>query len=76
MTQFELVLVGCALAILGALRAAWSPCGQSMLASLTPIGERSRGFSWRVTASAFAVGAIGGGVAGGAALGAIGTVLP
>lgn len=76
MTAVELVLVGCALAVLGALRAAWSPCGQSMLASLTPVGERSRGFSWRLTASAFAAGAVGGGVAAGAALGAIGTLLP
>jgi hypothetical protein len=30
-----------------------------MLASITPLGERSRGFSWRVTAGAFALGALG-----------------
>ncbi len=48
-----------------------------MLASITPLGERSRGFSWRVTAGAFAVGAILAGAAAGAALGALGAaVLP
>jgi hypothetical protein len=47
-----------------------------MLASITPLGERSRGFSWRVTASAFAVGAVGAGAGAGAALGALGSLLP
>jgi hypothetical protein len=76
MSEPGFVLVGCALAIIGALRAAWSPCGQSMLASLTPLGERSRGFSWRVTATAYAVGAIGGATLTGVALGALGSLLP
>jgi MFS family permease len=76
MSEPEFVLVGCALAIIGALRAAWSPCGQSMLASLTPLGERSRGFSWRVTATAYAVGAVGGAALTGVALGALGSLLP
>jgi hypothetical protein len=47
-----------------------------MLASITPLGERSRGFSWRVTATAFALGAVSAGAAGGAALGACGTLIP
>ncbi len=47
-----------------------------MLASLTPVGERSRGFSWRVTASAYALGAIGGGALTGVVLGALGSLLP
>jgi|ERR1017187_1676127 hypothetical protein len=47
-----------------------------MLASITPFGERSRGFSWHVTATAFAVGAIGTGGLAGAALGTIGSLLP
>jgi hypothetical protein len=71
-----LILVGCLLALIGALRAAWSPCGLSMLSSLTPLGERSRGFSWRVTASAYAVGAIGAATLTGAGLGALGSLLP
>jgi hypothetical protein len=47
-----------------------------MLASITPLGERSRGFSWGVTASAFAVGAVGAGGLAGAAGGALGSLAP
>jgi MFS family permease len=47
-----------------------------MLASITPLGERSRGFSWALTASAFAVGAVGAGALGGAAGGALGSLAP
>jgi hypothetical protein len=47
-----------------------------MLASITPLGERSRGFSWDLTASAFAVGAVGAGAVAGAAGGALGSLAP
>jgi MFS family permease len=47
-----------------------------MLASITPLGERSRGFSWGLTASAFAVGAVAAGALGGALGGAIGSLAP
>jgi hypothetical protein len=47
-----------------------------MLASITPLGERSRGFSWGVTASAFAAGAVAAGALAGAAGGALGSVAP
>jgi MFS family permease len=76
MAELGFVLVGCLVAIHGALRAAWSPCGQSMLASLTPVAERARGSSWRVTVTAFALGAVAAGAAGGAMLGGIGSMLP
>ena len=76
MNDVEFAVAGCVVAILGALRATWSPCGQSMLASLTPLGERSRGSSWPVTAAAYAVGAIGGSALRGAGLGLIGALLP
>ncbi len=76
MSELWFVLVGCIVAIHGAIRAAWSPCGQSMLASLTPIAERARGSSWRVTTTAFAVGAIAAGTLGGTMLGAVGSLLP
>lgn len=76
MSGAPFVIVGCLLAVFGALRAAWSPCGLSMLSSLTPVGERSRGFSWRVTATAYAVGAIAAGTLTGVALGALGSLLP
>ena len=76
MSELQIAVVGCLLAVIGALRATWSPCGQSMLASLTPVGERSRGFSWRVTATAYAIGAIVGGTLTGGGLGALGSLLP
>ncbi|HET8977431.1 MAG TPA: hypothetical protein VFN87_04685 [Solirubrobacteraceae bacterium] len=47
-----------------------------MLASITPLGERSRGFSWGLTASAFAVGAVAAGAGAGAAGGALGSLAP
>jgi hypothetical protein len=47
-----------------------------MLASITALGERSRGFSWRVTSGAFAVGATTAGALAGALAGAIGSFLP
>jgi hypothetical protein len=47
-----------------------------MLGSITPLGERSRGFSWRLTASAFAVGAVAVGAVAGALAGAAGSLVP
>ncbi|MGZ4244536.1 MAG: hypothetical protein ACXVSE_09620 [Solirubrobacteraceae bacterium] len=47
-----------------------------MLASITPLGERSRGFSWGLTASAFAAGTVIAGALAGAAGGAVGSVAP
>jgi hypothetical protein len=76
MSETEFAVVACLLAAVGAMRATWSPCGQSMLSSLTPVGERSRGFSWRVTATAYAIGATAGGAFTGLALGAAGSLLP
>jgi hypothetical protein len=76
MNESLFAVVACLLAAVGAMRATWSPCGQSMLASLTPVGERSRGFSWQVTASAYALGAIGGGALTGLVLGIVGSLLP
>lgn len=46
-----------------------------MLASITPLGERSRGSSWWVTASWFAGGAILTGTLAGALLGVLGGLL-
>ncbi len=63
--------LGALVAVAAAIRSTWSPCGQSMLSSITPLGEQRRGarFSW--TASWFVAGA----VAGGAALGAVSMAL-
>jgi MFS family permease len=76
MSELWFVLFGSVVAIHGAVRAAWSPCGQSMLASLTPIAERARGSSWRRTVTAFAIGAVAAGTLGGTLLGAVGSTLP
>jgi len=76
MSALAFTLASCVVAVLGAARATWSPCGQSMLATLTPLGERSRGSSWPLTATAFAIGTVGAGALSGAALAAAGSLLP
>jgi len=65
MTPF-LVVLGLAVAISAGARSTWSPCGLSMLSSLTPLAERGRGHRYRTTAAWFIVG----GLIGGCALGA------
>src|SRR3954468_21997684 len=45
-----------------------------MLASITPLGERGRGASWRRTVSAYIVASTIGGVAVGAVLGGLGSL--
>jgi len=68
--------VGALVAILGALRAAFSPCGQSMLASLTPYAESTRGSRWTITVSSFSIGAITAGACGGLIWSEVGSLLP
>src|SRR4051794_10596017 len=46
-----------------------------MLASITPLGERGRGASWRRTVTAYVVASILGGAVTGAVLGTVGAVL-
>jgi hypothetical protein len=75
-SELWFVVIGSVVAVHGAARAAWSPCGQSMLASLTPLAERARASSWRMTVTAFTVGAIGAGCAGGLFWGFVGSLLP
>jgi hypothetical protein len=60
-------VLGLVVAAAAAVRSTWSPCGQSMLSQLTPVGEASRGYRYRTTATWFVVGAI----VGGATLGAV-----
>jgi hypothetical protein len=66
------VLVACALvlSVAAAARSTWSPCGVSMLSTLTPLGERGRGTRFGTTAAWFVTGS----VVGGALLGAAGAV--
>jgi hypothetical protein len=54
-------------AVAAAVRSTWSPCGLSMLSTITPFGERSRGHRYSGTAAWFVAGS----VLGGATLGAV-----
>lgn len=65
MTSLLLALAS-VLAIAAAVRSTWSPCGLSMLSTITPIGERGRNNRWAASAAWFVAGA----VLGGATLGA------
>jgi hypothetical protein len=60
-----IALLASIVAITSAVRSTWSPCGLSMLSSITPITERAKGNSYRSTATWFVIG----GALGGATLG-------
>lgn len=49
-------------AVIAAVRSTWSPCGVSMLSSITPIAERARGNRYGVTSAWFIFGSVLGGV--------------
>lgn len=61
----SLAIAACVLAVVAGVRSTWSPCGLSMLATITPLAERGRGHRYRTTATWFVVGS----VLGGASLG-------
>lgn len=56
-----LIALAAATAVGAAIRSTWSPCGLSMLSTITPLAETSRGRRWGVTASWFLLGAVLGG---------------
>jgi MFS family permease len=58
------------LAIACAVRGLWSPCGLSMLSTITPLGERSRGHSYAWSMCWYLIGATAGGACLGACLSA------
>ena len=66
-----LIVLGLAVATSAAARSTWSPCGLSMLSSLTPLAERGRGHRYRTTVAWFIVG----GFIGGCVLGLAAAVL-
>jgi hypothetical protein len=68
---FPVAWVSVVVATAAAARSTWSPCGLSMLSTITPISERAKGHSYRSTATWFVVGA----TAGGATLGAVMSLL-
>ncbi len=66
-----LLLLGAVVAVCAAVRSTWSPCGQSMLSSITPLSERSRGHRFGVTAAWFVTGSTLGGATLGLGLAAV-----
>ncbi|HWE55615.1 MAG TPA: hypothetical protein VG435_08880 [Acidimicrobiales bacterium] len=66
-----IVWLAALVAVGAAARSTWSPCGLSMLSSITPFSERSRGHRYWATAGWFLAGS----VVGGLTLGALGAVL-
>lgn len=62
-----LLAAAVAVATAAAVRSTWSPCGLSMLSSVTPVAERSRGHRYAVTCAWFVAGA----TLGGATLGSL-----
>jgi MFS family permease len=62
-----LVALTALIAISSAIRSTWSPCGLSMLSTITPMAEAGRGHRFRTTAAWFLIGS----VIGGATLGAL-----
>jgi hypothetical protein len=61
------------IAVIAAFRSTWSPCGVSMLSSITPLSEAGRGHRYPVTVAWFMLGSLLGGITLGAvaALGAM-----
>jgi hypothetical protein len=62
-----LITVASSVALAAAIRSTWSPCGLSMLSTITPFSERAKGHSYRSTAAWFVLGA----TVGGATLGSV-----
>ena len=52
-----LIALAAITAVGSAIRSTWSPCGLSMLSTITPLAERSRGRRWGLTATWFLLGA-------------------
>ena len=67
MTFTAVVLV---VAVAAGGRGLWSPCGLSMLSTITPIGEGGRGHRYGSTAAWYVAGAVLGGLCLGVAMGA------
>ena len=57
-----IISVAALVTLASAVRSTWSPCGLSMLASITPLSETGRGNRFRTTATWFVVGSTLGGL--------------
>lgn len=60
--ESTLLLVALPVAVIAAIRGIWSPCGLSMLSSITPMTEAGRGNRFRTTAAWFLLGGVLGGL--------------
>jgi hypothetical protein len=58
-----------------AVRSTWSPCGLSMLSTITPVSERAKGNSYPRTVAWFVAGAVVGGATLGSAMAPLAGVL-
>ncbi len=70
MSSTTVLILGLVLAVTAAVRSTWSPCGWSMLSTMTPLSERSRGNRFHLTGTWFVAGA----ALGGLLLGSIGAL--
>ena len=61
------MVLGLVVGAVAAVRGVWSPCGLSMLSSITPMTEAGRGYRFASTARWFLLGGILGGLTTGAA---------
>ena len=57
-----LTVLALLVAATAAIRSTWSPCGLSMLSTITPFGERAKGHRYRTTVTWFVLGATLGGL--------------
>lgn len=73
MSSTTVLILGLVLAVTAAVRSTWSPCGWSMLSTMTPLSERSRGHRFGVTGAWFVAGAALGGLLTGS-IGALGAL--
>src|SRR5688500_5289062 len=56
-----LAVAALVVAVAAGARGTWSPCGLSMLSTITPLGERGRGNAYGTTARWYVAGAVLGG---------------
>ena len=69
------VVATIAVTLTAAVRSTWSPCGLSMLASITPLAEVGRGHRFRTTASWYVAGSVIGGATLGVCIAALAVVV-
>jgi hypothetical protein len=65
------VVLAVVVALATAVRSTWSPCGLSMLSTVTPLAEAGRGRRWSTTAVWFVLGSVLGGLTLGALMAAL-----